>query len=121
MRKLRRSGLIRDPKEVVEWLKQRATRKGDCLITHLGRAKGYPATAVAGEDWEVHRLVFTVEKGPIPEGLSVLHSCDNKRCIEAAHLRVGTQADNLKDMAKRFRGRCSDWYNYQLKQKWRSV
>ena len=78
MRKLRRSGLIRDPKEVVEWLKQRATRKGDCLITHLGRAKGYPATAVAGEDWEVHRLVFTVEKGPFQRGcLFYTHAITN--------------------------------------------
>jgi hypothetical protein len=52
-----------------------------------------------------HRAAYRVWVGPIPEGLYVLHHCDVPACIEPSHLYVGTQADNMRDMAERGRRR----------------
>lgn len=74
--------------------------------------KGYGKTSYAGKSWTVHRLVWTLVNGPIPEGLVVCHSCDNPPCAEITHLWVGTQADNLRDM--REKGRASIFYRHGL-------
>jgi hypothetical protein len=41
--------------------------------------------------------------GPIPEGLWLLHSCDNPRCINPEHWFLGTASDNIKDTVKKGR------------------
>jgi hypothetical protein len=37
--------------------------------------------------------------GPIPPGLCVLHRCDVRPCINPDHLFLGTQKDNMADLA----------------------
>ena len=51
----------------------------------------------------VHRAAWITINGPIPKGKSVLHKCDNRRCARLDHLFLGTQADNMKDMANKGR------------------
>lgn len=54
---------------------------------------------------KAHRFAYEMAKGPIPEGLSVLHTCDVRACINPDHLWVGTRAENQVDMQKKGRGR----------------
>lgn len=42
-----------------------------------------------------HRKAYMDVHGPIPKGLVVMHSCNNKRCVNLAHLVVGTQSQNV--------------------------
>lgn len=52
----------------------------------------------------VHRVAWELAYGPIPKQLFVLHKCDNRRCCNPSHLFLGSQADNMKDMAAKGRG-----------------
>jgi hypothetical protein len=46
----------------------------------------------------VHRISYVIFVGPIPDGLNVLHKCDNTICFNPEHLFTGTQKDNVIDM-----------------------
>lgn len=50
-------------------------------------------------------MMWQVERGPIPEGMLVLHACDNPRCVNPEHLFLGTQQDNTDDKMRKGRHR----------------
>ena len=52
-----------------------------------------------------HRVAWTLVNGPIPDGIRVLHHCDNPPCVNPEHLFLGTDADNNRDMMAKGRFR----------------
>jgi hypothetical protein len=53
---------------------------------------------------KAHRFAWEQANGPIPDGLHVLHGCDNPPCVNPACLFLGTNADNQADMRSKGRG-----------------
>lgn len=69
---------------------------------------GYGLIAVGGKgegQLLAHRVAWEIANGPIPKGTwVVMHTCDTPTCVNPAHLKLGTQSDNLLDMRAKRRG-----------------
>lgn len=47
--------------------------------------------------FQAHRVSHALFNGPVPHGKLVMHSCDNKRCVNPNHLSIGTDLLNSRD------------------------
>lgn len=74
-------------------------------MASLGGDKGYGQFG-----WEpgitlgAHRASWMIHKGPIPDGLFILHKCDIPTCVNPDHLFLGTNQDNIIDHVKKHPG-----------------
>ena len=76
----------------------------DCWEWQLGlNGQGYGCFMLDRQKYLTHRLSYSLFVNTIPQGLQVLHSCDNRKCCNPAHLRSGTNYDNVQDRQSRNR------------------
>jgi hypothetical protein len=74
---------------VLQIISEHSEKAGSCQIwTARLDVKGYPAKWFQGKLWKVHRLIFTLSKGPIPARYDVHHKCENKACVKLEHLEL---------------------------------
>ena len=64
---------------------------------------GYGVRKYRGKTQLAHRVEWMEKRGDIPNGLCVLHRCDNPACINIEHLFLGTNSDNVRDMVSKGR------------------
>jgi hypothetical protein len=78
------------------WIWQGKSRTGTCRL--YGRIK------VDGISTPAHRYSWELNnQQKIPDGMLVLHRCDNPECVNPDHLFLGTHQDNMDDMKKKGR------------------
>lgn len=82
--------------------------------TGMTNADGYGKIKFQGDRVSAHRLSYILENGIFDDGLCVCHTCDNRLCVNPAHLFLGTRKDNAIDAARK--GRCA--FQIHPKQQW---
>jgi hypothetical protein len=81
-------------------------RVGECLLWRGAvNRNGYGSFMLDGTSQTASRVAYELANGLVPDGLFVLHKCDNPLCVEPGHLYAGTHAMNMKDKTERGRAR----------------
>ena len=97
---------------------------GECWIWTRSKNKGgYGSVSVKYSDkiynTTAHRLAWEWHhRTKIPNGMVIMHTCDNPSCVNPYHLKLGTQADNMADKhAKgRYRNGGRIWTNKEIRE-----
>lgn len=71
-----------------------------CLIWTGGTDRdGYGQLGVNGRTVKAHRYAWERERGPIPDGMTIDHTCWERSCVNPEHLRLATRADNNRNLS----------------------
>ena len=84
------------------WDKVDIQTRGECWEWAAAQdADCYGLFKLSNKMYRAHRVCWEFIYGPIPEGICVLHSCDNPPCVNPEHLFLGTNQDNMDDMVEK--------------------
>jgi hypothetical protein len=101
---------------------QKVQKTASCWLWTASKfkGKGYGQFQVNGSPKRAHRVSWEFHRGPIPEGLQVLHECDNQSCVNPDHLFLGTQLANMQDKVAKNR-QARGHQNGRAKMTWSEV
>jgi hypothetical protein len=104
------------------WSKVTVRKEKECWEWKTGFFDtGYGAFYLEGQNRGAHRVSLEIALGrKLKKDEQACHTCDNLKCVNPNHLFVGTQSDNMKDMANKKRGKnqfsgrdaCSNGHKY---------
>ena len=107
-----RRGVIAKPPEQLYWSHViKGEDVNDCWDWNLKGRDAFGYAIVQGifnnqrYHLGAHRFSWKLHFGIIPDGLCVLHKCDNPSCTNPEHLFLGTRDENMKDAARKGRMR----------------
>jgi len=83
--------------------KRHVSESGCWEFTGYRGDKGYGRICHKGHVPNAHRAAYEIYVGPIPDGMFVMHKCDNPPCFNPSHLMVGTAKFNSEDMVSKKR------------------
>jgi hypothetical protein len=82
----------------------RVSKKTGCWLWERAvKGEGYGHKWYDGKLQSAHRISWQIHRGPIPDGLWVLHRCDVMLCVNPDHLFLGTHQDNVDDKHRKGR------------------
>lgn len=85
------------------WSKVRKTDKCWIWTAGIRNLSGYGQFWFQGRSVLAHRFSFALARGPLPDSDILLHSCDNRLCVNPEHLSIGTHDQNVRQAVERNR------------------
>ncbi len=95
---------VMDPRLVASFW-ARVEAGPDCWrwVGHIHPQTGYGSFSYRGKGWRATRLSLAIHGRPVPDGMDACHTCDNRWCVNPAHLYAGTRRQNMADCTERGR------------------
>jgi len=97
-----------DQRERARWDARITKVESGCWV--FAGTQRYPQFMYRRRVWSAHRLAWVLAFGEVPDNLHVCHRCDNTKCVNIAHMFLGTHLDNIADKVQERRHCFGEWH-----------